>query len=128
MTMLSDAQIESFAIRAANGNKGEEWPMHCNEDDKSYWRHLVRDLVAEIRCGKPQPATVLASAADHIEVPEWMFYEAALVDQSGKRISESQRVGSDGVTFTTPEGSGFGVEFYSRDGKHTATTWATNTF
>ena len=47
--MLSDDQIEAFAIRAAKGNNGGEWATHYTETQKEYWRQFVRDLAAAIQ-------------------------------------------------------------------------------
>ncbi len=50
--MLSDEQIEAFAIRAAKGNNGGEWATHYVEKHKEYWRQFVRDLIAAIEAAK----------------------------------------------------------------------------
>lgn len=45
---MTDAQIESLAIRAAKGNNGGEWATHYTDEQKAYWRTLIQGIVAEV--------------------------------------------------------------------------------
>ena len=42
--LLTDEQVELFAIRAAKGNNGGEWATHYADEHKEYWRSFVRDM------------------------------------------------------------------------------------
>jgi hypothetical protein len=46
--LLSDEQVEKFAIRAARGHNGGSWDGHYTEDHKSFWRQYVRDMERDI--------------------------------------------------------------------------------
>ncbi len=68
--MLSDEQIELFAIRAAKGNNGGKWSEHYTDDQKDYWRRFVRDLAGSIRGvqdGDLSPDEILASTSADID-------------------------------------------------------------
>ena len=69
--MLSDEQVELFAIRAAKGNNGGEWSSHYTEEQKDYWRRFVRDLAGTIRGmqdGDLSPDEILAASSVDIAI------------------------------------------------------------
>lgn len=69
--MLSDEQVELFAIRAAKGNNGGNWSEHYTEEQKDYWRRFVRDLASTIRGvqdGDLSPDEICAATSSDIDV------------------------------------------------------------
>jgi len=46
--MLSDNQIEKFAIQVALGNNGGKWSTHYTEDQKNHWRDFIKKLEQEL--------------------------------------------------------------------------------
>ena len=53
MAILTDEQIEAFAIRVALGSKGGTWAGHYTETQREHWRAVVRDLAEAIALGMP---------------------------------------------------------------------------
>ena len=46
--MISEEQLEYFAIKVALGNNGGTWAEHYKEHHKEYWRNFVRKLMIEM--------------------------------------------------------------------------------
>jgi hypothetical protein len=42
--MLSDEQVEIFAVRAAKGNNGGRWAEHYTDAQKEFWRRFIWDI------------------------------------------------------------------------------------
>ena len=47
--MLSEHQINIFAIRVAKGNNGGLWSEHYTEEQRAHWRRFVMDLANTIK-------------------------------------------------------------------------------
>jgi len=45
---MTEDQIEKYAMRIALGNNGGGWATHYKEDQKEFWRNMVRELVQDI--------------------------------------------------------------------------------
>jgi hypothetical protein len=48
MQMLSEAQVDAFAIRCTRGPDAIEWTPRYSEAQRNLWRRLIRDLEVQI--------------------------------------------------------------------------------
>ncbi len=87
--MLSDEQIEAFAIRAALGNNGGEWATHYVEKHKEHWRQFVRDLIAAIVKQASEAAMLYSNVIGHLCREGRTIYYVVFVD--GETIESESR-------------------------------------
>lgn len=50
--VVTDDDVEKFAIRVALGNNGGSWATHYTDAHKEHWRQFIRDLVKSIEESK----------------------------------------------------------------------------